>query len=265
MRALRAAALLFALFPCTLVSAGIIELGRKGQLATGSSFTVVVEGSSFSDPNHVVGEDASVILGRIRAQIAAFGYSAFTVSSPGDPNLNAINVTNTMGMEPASLQVNIFDGNISGAVADFGALGGPTATVAGANAVAGNVGGNFEIDITLTTGALFAQIVTTPAKTVAQVNTDMVAALTGNGFSVAGPVNGPWTITRAGARLGRVQMRRTDTGITVSNVTLVSAPATPAAIPLATIGSPVPTLSQWGLIFLAALVALGGVRVLRRP
>ncbi|MBI3448161.1 MAG: IPTL-CTERM sorting domain-containing protein [Acidobacteria bacterium] len=258
-----AAALLIALLPCTLVSAGIIELGRKGQLAAGSSFTVLVAGTPFSDPNHVAGEDASVILGRIRAQIAASGYNAVTVTSPTDPNLNAIGITNAMGMEPASLQVNVSDANIGGAVVDFGALGGATATVAGANAVTGNVGGTFEIDITLTTGALFTQIVTTPSKSATTVNSDMVAALTANGFTVAGPTNGPWTISRVGANLARVQMKRTDTGISVSNVTLVSAPAPSAPVIVATIGTPIPTLSEWGLVFLAALVALAGILRLR--
>ncbi|MBI3448160.1 MAG: IPTL-CTERM sorting domain-containing protein [Acidobacteria bacterium] len=254
---LAAAGLLLALVPYTLASAGIIELGRKGQLAGGSTFTVIVEGRTFSEGSHIVTENVASIAEKVRANIDA---SPFYTATIPDPTNNPTNITilRETGIEPYSLEVFISDPNIGGAFVDAGSLPSTSGTFQGANAIAHN--GNFEIDVTVFCPGMppmvFTHVVSTaPAtKTVADVNAEMVALLRASGFSVSGPTLGnTYTLyVQSNQRLQRIEMNRTDTGITTSGVGETTQSQ-----------ANVPTLSEWGLVFLAALVALGGALLLR--
>jgi len=191
---------------------------------------------------------------KVRANIDASPLYTATIPDPNNPT--NIVVLRETGIEPYSLEVFMVDTGIVGAFVDAGAIPATSATFQGANAVAGN--GNFEIDITTfcpgMAPMIFPHVVSTVGKTVAQVNAEMVALLRATGYSVSGPTLGnTYTLyVPSNQRLQKIEMNRTDTGITVSGVGATSQAQ-----------SNVPTLSEWGLVLLAALVAIGGALRLR--
>jgi len=245
------------------VRGGIVELGRKGQNAGGSVFQVIVEGNVFDDPNHLPGDAAEVILERIRLSIDTdMMYSASVYNDPNDPLRNAIRVTRQPSGDLASLGVFEDDLLISGGASDFGVLSSPpqtAATLARINGVdAVNQNGNVRLDLTLTVGGISTHIISTAGKTAAQVNQALVASLQAAGFVVIGLTNGPWDISKPGDTFRRAEFSHTDTGVSVSGVTLflpVQGPGSAASIP---------TLSEWGLIILTLLTAGAAVLLLLR-
>lgn len=252
-RSTLAAALAF-LLTGGLTSAGIIELGHKGQKDLTSTYNVLVEGHLFTEGSHAVGDTVESIAEKVRANIDASPLYTATIPDPNNPT--NIVVLRETGIEPYSLEVFMVDTGIVGAFVDAGAIPATSATFQGANAVAGN--GNFEIDITTfcpgMAPMIFPHVVSTVGKTVAQVNAEMVALLRATGYSVSGPTLGnTYTLyVPSNQRLQKIEMNRTDTGITVSGVGATSQAQ-----------SNVPTLSEWGLVLLAALVAIGGALRLR--
>jgi hypothetical protein len=248
-----ASILLLSLSSPGLTSAGIIELGRKGQTSTASSYKVIIEGVTYSDPNHTTGDLAETILGRIRDNINNDANGRFTAalfSVPADPNSNALSVVRrTGGGDPTTLEVFIDDGNIKGAFIDYGMSGGFHARLVGVDTV--HQDGSLEVDL-IVHGGSFSHIITTAAKTAAQVNAELVADFTADGFVFAGPANGPWDISKFGVCFMKLEMKATDTGVHLSGVEM-DASVTPT----------VPTLSEWGLIALISLLALGGAAIVR--
>jgi hypothetical protein len=235
--------------------AGIIELGLKGQKSTGSTFRVTIDGQDFDPNSHFATEDVALIAEDVRAKIDASPLYIATIPDPNNPTL--ITVVRELGVTPVALSVFIQDGGIGGTFVDQGGSPGTSATLNGVDAVAGN--GNFEVDITYVCEGMpptvDTQIVSTAGKSRDEVNAAMVAALTANGFTVTGPANGPYTITQPTSHIQRIEMKRTDTGITVSGVGVMSTASASAAIP---------TLSEWGLVALALLLGAVAVPLIRR-
>lgn len=229
--------------------AGLIELGIAGQTAEGSVFHVIVDGQTFTEGTHVVGESAASIAGKVRANIDASPLFSATIPDPGKPT--QIKVLRESGGQPATLEVNIDDGGIVGTFIEFGTDGGSHFHLAGAMGVAGN--GSFQVDVTVHPGILFSHAISTVGKTDAQVNAALVAAFTADGFTFAGPANGPWDVTKSGSCFSKVEMKATDTGVHISNVELDSTPA-----------PSIPTLSEWGMLTLVALLGLSAAVLLVR-
>jgi hypothetical protein len=245
--------LLLSLSSFSLTSAGIIELGRKGQTSTASVYKVVIEGVAYADPNHTTGDLAETILGRIRDNINNDANGRFTAtlfSVPGDPNSNALSVVRrTGGGDPSTLEVFIDDGNIKGAFVDLGMSGGFHARLVGVDTV--NQNGSLEVDL-IVHGGSFSHVITTASKTAAQVNAELVADFTADGFVFAGPANGPWDISKFGVCFMKLEMKATDTGVHLSGVEM------DAYVP-----PTIPTLSEWGMFALISLLALGGAAIVR--
>jgi hypothetical protein len=237
----------------TQAGAGIIELGRKGHTASGSTFYAVVDGKQFTDAPHVSGDTAANILGRIRANIDADAqYTATLVVDP-DPNRNAIRVLReTTGTEVHDLGIFEDDSGVigGGVLANPPTIPGNSFTWAGVDAVAGN--GTVTLSITLTGGMPSDNVVNTAGKTAAQVNAAMVATLEAMGFTVSG--SGPYTITKAGDTFQRALFTHTDTGVLRTDMSMdFSCPV-----------SAVPTLTGWGTAALVILMLGGAMILLRR-
>jgi len=256
--ALSVSLIVLAAWSPALAVKGIIELGVKGQPAASSTFRVIIDGQAFDPNSHSVGELAESIRDKIIAKINAGGvYTAAVVTDPNNPSLNALSV-DKVGVLPNTLEVFIDDGGIGGAFVDFGSNGGFHATLRGVDNV--NQNGNVKVEITIVGPVVYSHTIATAGKSASQVNAELVAALTADGFSVVGPANGPWDLGKPMVRFQKVEMSRTDTGIHISGVELDSftAPAFTATGP-----SGIPTVGEWGLILLVALLGLTGLVILR--
>lgn len=246
----------------TLAKRGLIELGIATQPSCCSAFRVTVEGQVFTEGSHSVGETAASIADKVRANIDAS--PLYTATIP-DPNcLTCIQIEKQTGGEPTSLEVFIDDGGIGGGFVDYGPDGGYHAKLRGADVIDPNADpnhvGTFEVDITVFGGGTFTHMISTFGKSATQVNAELVAALTADGFEIFGPPNGPWDIVKPCFRFQKIEMKRTNTGMHITGVGADSISSGPGGAPAPSI----PTLSEWGLIALVALLGLSAALLIGR-
>lgn len=230
-----------------------------------SVFRVTVDGTTFTDPNHA-GQTAEQILEDIRVLIDAHpSFTATTSTDPVDPNnIPAIRVLHQDGTQVGILSVFEDDAGVVGAggVANDIGSGAFRVTIQGVDAVAQN--GSIFVDISLSSGPDVHIVVSTSGKTASQVNSDLRSALIGNGFTVDGPANGPFDVTRSSLTFRRVAWLSTDTGVNVSGVGFTWASPPPPPPPVATVIEGSPTLTEWGLVALTVLIIAAALIVLRR-
>jgi len=239
---------LLALSAWSLSPAGIIELGVKGQKAGGSTFRVVIEGRVFTEGSHDPNEPVESIRDKIIANINASG--TYTASAHNPSTLSAMLIMRGSS-EPNRLEVFVDDPNIVGAYIQYDMNGGFHAHLYGVNTVQQN--GTFEVDFTVHPGGVISHVINTAGKTAAQVNAELVADFTADGFVFDGPPSGPWDISKFGICFGKIEMKATDTGVHISGVEL-DASSSPS----------IPTLSEWGLIALTILLSAIAVTLIRR-
>jgi exosortase sorting signal-containing protein len=251
-----AAALLLLAAGSAQVGAGIIELGRKGQSSTSSTYRVTVDNRSFDDTPHSAGL-AETILGRIVANINLDGhYLATVISDPNDLGRNLATVVRTPGgSEVGDLSVLEDDKTIIGASVEVSRPNGGGAAFRwnGVDQVNASLSETVTLSVTLRTAGLISHTINTLGKTPSQVNDAMILALTADGFKVSG--SGPYTVVKAGDQIVKVFFTHSaNAGVFVSS----------AAIQMGGPPDSIPTLSQWGMIVLVGLMGLAAVLVLWR-
>lgn len=265
-------AVLVGLAAWVLAPAGIIELGKKGQKSKKSLFLVSVDGEDFaiSPP---AGTDATVILDALIADINLDAdFSAVRVVDP-DPLYNAMEVVITAnGSDPDSLDVLADDTGIQDVSIENGDVNRPSQPPVfrfwGLRNVQGNSGGNVTMSITTLPVAskgdpnavvLSTASVSTVGKTAEDVNDDLVQALRGQGFQVQAAGKDrtydvqTYIVHKADHFVLSVSWDTTDDGAWPNAV------AQPPSM-----RNPIPTLTEWGMVALVALLAASALLVLRR-
>jgi hypothetical protein len=250
-----------------LAPAGIIELGKKGHKTKTSYFEVMVDGESFP-VRPPKGTDAYDILTQLIADIDARPeFDANRRTDPNNPDLNAMDVTHTGGSHPLTFDVIADDTgvqNVSVVNGDAFIPPGPPVFRWWAPRF---THGNGDVTMLLATLPVASRgdpyavvnwppiIVSTVGKSADDVTTAIVQTLESPAydFKVNGSGNNTYLIHKPGHYVLVVQWETTDTGVRPNGLALPPS-----------MRHSVPTLTEWGMVALVALLAASAILLLRR-
>ena len=249
-----------------LVAAGRGHLGSPSATSTGDGSLVTTSFNPCFSVSPAAGETATSVVSRLITAINTDANFSATMIGVGTTDYQ---ILRTGGGDVSHIVLSETDPGIKAAGVSFDAPGRGWAAINRIFTIAGN--GNYRLAIAASTGPVYDRTFDTtaaPTNTVAGLNTALDATLAQAGFcTFLDSASGLKFIQKPGARILSANLSATDTAISSFTVDVTD------AAPLSPVGScgdgvgaggGTPTLSEFGMFVLVALLTGAALLVIRR-